>query len=55
VAIFHPDIIANVASINHKNIVPLSHISIFSLISKNQKGMRIHMSIVDTDMTKIAF
>jgi hypothetical protein len=36
VATFQPEIIAIVANINPKNIVPESHINIFSLTSKYQ-------------------
>ncbi|MBT3726434.1 hypothetical protein HOF65_00795 [bacterium] len=45
VAIFHHAIIARVANINHRNIVPESHISIFSFISNRQKGIIIQTSI----------
>jgi hypothetical protein len=55
VAIFHHAIIASVASINHKNIVPESHIRIFSFTSNHQKGIIIHTRIIDIHIINSAF
>jgi hypothetical protein len=55
VAIFHQAIIAKDANINHKNIVQLSHIKIFSLTSKNQKGINTHTRIIEICIIKTEF
>ncbi len=54
-AIFHQDIIAKVANINHKNIVQLSHINIFSLKSSRQKGIIIQAKIILIHIINSAF
>jgi len=55
VAIFQPEIIASVANINPRNIVQLSHMSIFSLISNHQKGIIIQTKIKQIFIINSAF
>ena len=55
VAIFHQATIARVANINHKNIVQLSHRSIFSFKSKIKNGIVIHTNIVHIHIINFAF
>jgi hypothetical protein len=46
---------ARLANINPKNIVPLSHISIFSLTSKKKKGIKIQTKIIESFIINKAF
>jgi len=55
VAIFHPEIIAKLASIKPRNIVPVSHINIFSLTSKKKNGIKLHTKIIETCIIKTEF
>jgi hypothetical protein len=55
VAIFPPEMIASVASIKPRNIVPLSPMRNFCLISKNQNTAILQRSIRDIFIINSAF